>query len=223
MFQTVWKVSVQSGGFSDNLDIFLRVLKVSGQSGRFPDSVKSFPPCVPWYTWHVCKSDLCTFGTFMSQNQFCALLAHFCREHDLRALSGKFSHVIFCRPESLTFCVPGVPPHKKITIKSYMQAEQRQANKTKSFPELTTDVTTSTRWEAQETFYQGNQQLSPTASQGRPPKRRECLFRGIALFTSPPPPFTDNFYLFSDIQMPTIKKIQFNIQLKNKITLFIQK
>ena len=32
-----------------------------------------------------------------------ALLVHFCRENDLRALSGKFLRVIFCRPESFDF------------------------------------------------------------------------------------------------------------------------
>ena len=44
------------------------------------------------YTWHI----------YVTKAIY-ALLAHFCRENDLRASSGKFLRVKLCRPESLDF------------------------------------------------------------------------------------------------------------------------
>ena len=41
-----------------------------------------------------------------------AILAHFCPENNLCALSGKFLLVIFCRPESFEFCVSVHLPKK---------------------------------------------------------------------------------------------------------------
>jgi len=41
-FQTVWKVSRQSGKFPDSLETFRTVWTVSGQSGKFLDSLESF-------------------------------------------------------------------------------------------------------------------------------------------------------------------------------------
>ena len=47
-FPDSWKVSRQSGKFPDSLENFRTVWKVSGQSGKFPDSVESF-----WTVWKV--------------------------------------------------------------------------------------------------------------------------------------------------------------------------
>ena len=41
-FQTVWKVSRQSGKFPDSLESFQTVWQVFSQPGKFPDSLESF-------------------------------------------------------------------------------------------------------------------------------------------------------------------------------------
>ena len=108
-FRTVWKVSAQSEKFphglesfqqrekfSDSLVNFRTVLKVSRQCQKFPYTC----PMINM----VCKQkQFMHFGHISVAKAIYTLLTHFCRKNDLRALSGKFLRVIFCRPESFDF------------------------------------------------------------------------------------------------------------------------
>ena len=98
------KVSKQSGKFPNSLESFRTVWKVSEQCGKFPDSLGSFP----WHVCHVCESNVCIHGTFMSQKLF----THFWRIFVAKAIYA-------LRPESFcawnyadrkvwTFCVSGL-------------------------------------------------------------------------------------------------------------------
>ena len=80
----MWKVSRLSEKFSDSLETFQTVLKVSRQAGKCPDSVESFQTVWKVSRWsrklyvaiyallaHICrKSDLRTFGAYMSRKRF---------------------------------------------------------------------------------------------------------------------------------------------------------
>ena len=67
------------------------------------------------------------FGHIYVTKAIYALLAHFCHESDLRALSGKFLLVIFCRLESFDFlCLWGQRLFEQKLQKWYCSAYIRE-------------------------------------------------------------------------------------------------
>ena len=163
MFQTVCKVSVRSGGFPDNRDIF--------GSGRFLDSQEGFQTV--WKVSHhgchglhgmYAKAIYALLGTFMSQNYLHAFGAFLSRTWFTRSVRKVFARDILPTGKFWLFVSLECRHTRKLLLRAICKQSRDKQTKQKSFPVLTTDVTTSTRWEAQETFYQGNQQLSPTAS-----------------------------------------------------------
>ena len=122
-FHTVWKVSRQAGKFpvrtvwkvSGQFGMFLTVWKGSRRSGKFPDSLETFQRV--WKVmdgleyfqtvWNISRRSVKLYVA----KAIYTLLAHICRENDLRTPSGKFLRVRFCRPESFDFlCLCLVPP-----------------------------------------------------------------------------------------------------------------
>ena len=85
-FRTVQKLSRQSGNFPDCLGTFRTARKLSRLSGKFPDSPDSFRTVpkvlrISLLTHMCCESYLRTFGAFFfvaKANH--ALLAYFCNE-----------------------------------------------------------------------------------------------------------------------------------------------
>ena len=112
-FQLIWKVSEQSVNFQPGN--FLYNLEVYNQSGKFLDSlerqryVNTWTKSLKLATNKVCKKcnilvaiTIYALLAYVSRKRFTHFW-HLCRGNDLRALSGKFLRVTFCRPENFDF------------------------------------------------------------------------------------------------------------------------
>ena len=91
--QTVWKASGQSGKFQESLESFKMVWKVSRRTGKFADGLES---CM-------LRKRFPHFWRIYVAKAIYALLAHICRENDLRTPSGKFLRLNSCQLESFDF------------------------------------------------------------------------------------------------------------------------
>ena len=118
-FPTVWKVSEQSGKFPKSLGNFQRVWKVSGQSGNFSDSLESFRTV--WKDSGVSRkvSDsversrhICHGIHGMYVKAIYALLAHLCRKSYLRTFGGFLSRKRFTRSVRKVFAREILPTGK---------------------------------------------------------------------------------------------------------------
>ena len=98
------------------MEIFLTVWIASGQSGNFPDrlSLHCLHYCCNIHILHFCKECFCTLACMLRMRfthfwriyvakAIYVLLAHICRENDLRTLSGKCLRVKFCQLEIFDF------------------------------------------------------------------------------------------------------------------------
>ena len=126
-------VSSQSAKFPASLESFQRVWEVYMKSGKFPaewtDSEQSgkFLDSVNMCSMINMACKQMQFIHIYVAKAIYALLAHFCHESDLRALSGKFLLVIFCRLESFDFlCLWGQRLFEQKLQKWYCSAYIRE-------------------------------------------------------------------------------------------------